>query len=311
MPEEQSFILDEFGNPIGLGLEMHTENQMAAAVAQMGTEFTCAAPSDVPVDNPLDWMVRQSQSLYPFCHASARTTSEEILYFVATGGKVIQLSRRFATITNLRQDGNDKRAAGASIPGSVMASKGFGNVPEELCQYFRLPKPGEIRSSSDANRFVNANYSNKIDSDILKKATEIRIQNFVRLKSYDDMDSKLITGNFAVIFGIPWHTGWTKIRGTEFVNKVQGGSPLGGHALACGGWKTRAGERWHKIHNSHDGWGVEMAAYLSPAQWDHMIRTSQYGFYAVSDMAVPDQPRGWQWLEQANHSLGGAPIQWV
>ncbi len=54
-----------------------------------------------------------------------------------------------------------------------------------------------------------------------------------------------------------------------------------------------------------------MAVYLSPQQWEYEIRNSQYGFYLVSDMEIPDMPRGWDFLDQANHAMGGKPIQWV
>ncbi len=130
--ENQPIILDEFGQPYNFGLRMHTAEELSAATAQMGGELTCAAPANIPVDNPLDWMILQSQSIYPFCHAHMRTVAEEFLYFLVSGGKYVQLSRRFASITDMRQDGNDSSPAGASIPGSVLASRDFGNIPESL-----------------------------------------------------------------------------------------------------------------------------------------------------------------------------------
>lgn len=262
--------------------EQHTDKMTAMIRAEM----PCAAPSNVPAQMLVEWFIQQSQLSWPFCHSHMRTANEEYLYWIATKGKVTQYSRAFAAITDLRMDGNDSRAAGASINGSMRGSNKFGNVLEDKFPYF-----------------VNGIYTNQIPQSLLDEAKKHTIKTVIpNCRSYDQMDAALTTGLVGLALGFTWTTGWDSVRGVEFCDRIPNGQVRGGHALAGFGWVTRAGERWYALHNSHDGWGKRMRCYLSPRVWDSLLKTSPYGACLVSDLELTDEtkPRDWEWLETAN-----------
>ena len=282
---------DEF--PLGFD-ETHEEVQAGQLGEMLLAELPCSAPSDIPKDMPVDWFTQQSQGSWPFCHSHMRTACAEFLYWLATKGKVVQYSRAFGAITNLRMDGNDSRPAGASISGSMRAANKYGEALEDLFPYFK-----------------NGIYTNQIPASVSDNASKHRIEKVVpSCRSYDQMDAALTTGLFALALGFTWTTGWDAVRGQQFLDGIPGGRVRGGHALAGFGWLTRAGERWYCLHNSHDGWGTNMRCYLSPKTWDNLLRNSPYGANLVSDIKITDETvsRDWEWLAGMNFDAGGVQI---
>lgn len=306
------YLHDGFNN--GLGLREHTPEEMAQLLAEIpnSPDLLCSAPTNIPKDNPMDWFKQLSQFVYPFCHGHGRVACASGLYYIATQGKQTRFSRRFAAITDMRCDGNDKVPAGASIPGSMRAAGKYGEVEESEFEYFDCTvPPGGFRNNADINAFVSKHYSNVTPDNVVADAAKIKIQHFVpNLKSYDQMDAGLITGNYACFFGITWDAGLASLRGIEKATKVPSGQVLGGHALATFPWKTFGQERWYPILNSHDGWGVNMRCYMPPSWWDWQIKNSPYGFYLVSDITAPVQARGWDWLDDANSGLVPNNVVW-
>jgi len=286
-------MADHYDFPLGFD-ETHEEDQASQLGDMLLTELPCAAPSDIPKDMTVDWFTQQGQGSWPFCHAHMRTACAEFLYWLATKGKIVQYSRAFAAITDLRMDGNDSRAAGASISGSMRGSNKYGEALETLFPYF-----------------PDGRYTNQIPANVTENASKHRIEKIIpNCRSYDQMDAALTTGLFALAIGFTWTTGWDDIRGQQFLEALPGGRVRGGHALAGFGWVTRAGERWYGLHNSHPGWGVNMRAYLAPKLWDNLLRNSPYGANLVSDIKITDETtsRDWEWLADANFDAGGAQI---
>lgn len=281
-------ILDQFGNP--LGWEPDLEEQHSVAIAEMSVpELICEAPANIPDVIKMDWFTQQSQGQWPFCHAHMRTGCSEALAWMASGGTVFQYSRKFAAITDMRMDGNDRRATGASIGGSMRGATKYGEVDEAVMPYYA----------------GNEQYSNAIPQVVLDKATRSTVKTLVpNIRSYDDFDRAMVTGLVVAGIGIDWTTGWANLRGLESIDNYPGGSFLGGHALFFGPeWVTRSDGRHYALHNSHLGWGTRMRLLLSPKIIDKICQTSRYGVILASDIDLKDgpvKPRGWDWIDTAN-----------
>lgn len=135
------------------------------------------------------------------------------------------------------------------------------------------------------------------DSEAKRAAEAFRVRSVGDIRTVQDLDNWLTSGAGWVVSGWLWTTGWSGLGGAEFLEWMPGGRALGGHALAIGGWITRAGERWYGIHNSHGAeWGKNGRVWCSPHVMDSLIRGSQFGFKGISDMASP-VPRPMDWTK--------------
>ena len=292
-----STVVDQFGNP--LGWDFDKEERHAEAIAQMSvTELKCEAPASIPDSLEIPGFLQQGQGSWPFCHSHMRTGCEETLAWLVTRGTLKQYSRKFGAITDMRMDGNDRQAAGASIGGSMRAAVKYGAVDEALFPYY---KQGE-------------RYSNHIPSEIMEKAARSNIKTLVpSVRSYDQFDAAMVTGLVTSAIGIDWTSGWSNLRGVELLQNYPGGGFLGGHALFFFGWITRGGERWYWLHTSHPGWGAgeTMRLACAPSVIAKICKTSRYGIYLASDMELDDEPvkpRGWDWLDTAQFAPGGVKL---
>ncbi len=279
-------ILDQFGNP--LGWDPDKEDLHTAALAEFSVPaLVCDAPVSIPDTLEIPGYRQDMQGAWPFCHAHMRTMCSEILTWMATKGELRHYSRKFAAITDMRQDGNDRRPAGASIGGSMRAALNYGECLETDFPYY---VQGE-------------NYSNVIPAELLTRAAKTHIRTLVPgIRSFEDFDRAMVTGNVTCGFGIDWTTGWSGLRGVEYLTYMPGGNFLGGHALGFFGWRTRGGERHYAMYNSHPGWGADTRIFVAPAVIDKICRTTRYGLLLASDMnlAEPVKPRGWDWIDSAN-----------
>lgn len=276
---------DQFGNLLGWDPdkeELHTE-----ALAQFSAPaLVCEAPATIPETLDFPGYTQDMQGPWPFCHAHMRTMCGEVLTWLATKGERRQYSRKFAAITNMRQDGNDSRPAGASIGGSMRAAVNYGECLESDFPYYT----------------ANERYSNVIPQTVLAQAAKTRIKTLVQnVRSFDDFDRAMVTGNVVCAFGIDWTSGWAGLRGVEYLEKMPRGNFQGGHALVFFGWRTRGGQRYHAMYNSHPGWGIGTKLFVAPSIIDQICRTTRYGLLLASDMDLgePVKPRGWDWVDTA------------
>lgn len=243
-------------------------------VTAITSDARCSA-SDAPIPEEYDipsW-VQDDQRARPFCHAHMRTGAEELLAFLATGD-LISYSRYFAAITNMRMDGDDRFEEGASIKGSCLSAIKDGACLESLKPYLK----------------DNERYSNRIDPEVVKNAKLHHIKSMTKsIRSYDEMDSLMITGRYVIAFGLDWTQELAAIRGVDVHDAAPGRSGiLGGHAVLAFGWTTRKGSRYHKLHNSHDGFGVKRRVAMSPKWWDVTLKNSRFGAFGLSDIALDD-----------------------
>lgn len=273
--------------------EKHSNDLASICCAQGHVPIASLGEANIPPNMDFEWFTQNDQLGWPFCHAHMRTGMEEILYYLATQGKIQNFSRYYAAITDMRMDGDDSRPEGASIGGSLRSAVKDGAAIETLMPY----PPYNPR-----------NYSNKIPANVKEDALSRHIKSLITgIRSYDDVDRLLTSGRGVVGLGFNWTQGWANIRGYDAVKQVPGGRILGGHALFLAGWKTIGNRRCPILHNSHDGWGVKRRAALFPEVVDYLIKTSRYGAFGATTIELGDKdpkPQPWDWVKGANFASG-------
>lgn len=228
--------------------------------------------ADVPDNVDLANWIQDDQLQLPFCHAHMRTGCEEILQQLVTGD-VIQYSRYYAAITDMRQDGDDRYPEGASIKGSMLAAIKTGAALETLMPYLQNERQ----------------YSNKIKDVVTANALNHHIKSMTdAIRSYDEMLALLITGRYVIAFGLDWTTDLANLKNVTKCDHTTSGGILGGHAVLSFGWTTVNGSKWPYLHNSHLGWGVRRRVAMCPQWWDRILSRSRFGAFGISDIALDD-----------------------
>lgn len=272
-----------------LGWNAQAEVRHLTALASLRSRRMCSAPTtDIPdiLDVPF---LQELQGYWGFCHSHMRTFMSSTLDWLATG-QWLKFSRYRGAILDLRMDGNDSYPGGASIGGSVRSAIQDGEALESFMPYLPL-QPGPSEHVNDIDAWCQRLYSNSIpqaaDADAVHRHIKSAESN---IRSYDDLDRLAVTGRYVFGIGMDWTTGCDALQDIEFCDTLPYGSVRGGHALAVFGWKTRAGERWHILHNSQtDRWGKRRRIAMSPRWWDYVLGRSQYGAFGASDIATDDE----------------------
>lgn len=255
------------------GWEPKQEHQHNSAVASFQAKAVCDVPSSVPDTFDFVWKQR-NQRRRPFCHAHMRGCVEEVLCLLATK-QSLQFSRYYAAITDLRMDGDDRHAAGASISGSLRSAIHDGACLDSIKPYIA----------------DDAQYSPNISDLAVADATHRHVKSLTsQIRSYDQWKALALTGRYVLGFGLDWTEGLAALRGIrQYAGSSLGGAILGGHAVASTPrWITVKGDKWFPIDNSHDGWGVDMKCFMPPKWWDRILSTSRFGGWASSDIAIDD-----------------------
>lgn len=259
------------------------ESRRFAAVRQSLRPLLVQAPrSDrVPAEFVPEFLVNEDQGQTNTCCAHAKTTAGEVCHFIASRGRPTQFSRRAAYWWIKQADGSSPREdQGATIGSAARVGRETGFCPESLVPWYPSGRyepglPDEAGAKREAAKFV------------LGSVTELR--------NYAELDTFLSSGLGAVCFGIWWTSGIADLSGVEFCERDPGGQRLGGHAVCGAGWKTRGGERWPGLINSHRGWGnARQTVYFAPRVWDRWLSQSEFGAFGFSDMRVPEvRPLDW------------------
>lgn len=258
---------------LSFGWEPEQEPQHNKEVASLQAAAICSVPDVVPATFDFPWQQR-NQGRWPFCHAHMAGGMAEVLCLLSTKQQV-QFSRYFTAITDLRMDGDDSHAAGASISGSLRARIKYGDALDAKKPYLK-----------DTD-----NYSNKISQDALADSTHHHITSLTsQIRSYDQWKALATTGRYVLGFGLDWTEGLANLRGmATYAGSSLGGSVLGGHAvMSTPRWITVKGDLWFALDNSHLGWGKGMRCFMPPKFWDRILGTSRFGGWASSDIALDD-----------------------
>lgn len=290
-------------NQFGLGWKPELEGLHAEAIAanalSTGSLLCSLSESEIPANLDPTWFVQKNQGCWPFCHAHMREGIVKVLYWLSTKGQVQDFSRYYAAITDMRMDGNDSQPEGASIGGSLNASIKYGEPLESLMPYPPL-QPDNPGPGFNYDRWCAQHYSNKIAEGVQEDANQRHIKSLVPgIRSYSQLMNALTSGRTAIGIGITWTSGWAQIRGVDVVHHLPSGRILGGHALFLFGWRTIGGEKYPLMHNSHDGWGINRRAALSPSCIDDMLNRNGFGCIAATNIELTEkvpQAQPWDWI---------------
>lgn len=247
---------------LGLGWSPHLEERHIEQLAQMCRSGTIP---DGPIPFDMDTSTiapPRNQGSQGSCSGHSRAKIGGFCNFLDTG-KYIDLSPRFAYRTNQIVDGDNSGDNGASISGSALASRKFGECLEATCPYL--------------NR-----YTTDIPQEAYDQALQHRILSVQQVRSTDEAVRLMGLGQGGIVFGCMWDS--TLANNTDGVITRQGGQQLGGHALAAFGYVDRDGEKWVIIHNSHGaGWGKNGSAIVHPKLFDRWCR-ELHGAWLLSDL---------------------------
>lgn len=191
------------------------------------------------------------------CGGHALSTVMEWLYYLATEGQVVQLSRLFAWVAAQKAGGGRaSQSNGVSIYGCAKAAKETGLPEEDLAPY----KVGEWRSEFAPEVYANA--------------AEHKCVNTVVLETADDCFDFLAGGVGGIEFGVPWEFNrgsWHAVAGV--------GVPVDDKICIANSW----GPDW-----DGDGWTEWSHAKLT--KYMGISGTVAIGF---TDMDRPHVRKGW------------------
>jgi len=137
--------------------------------------------------HPKEWMRIEHQKSWPSCGGHALSTVMEWLFYLASQGEVLQLSRFFAWVQAQKSGGGRPSASrGVSIYGCAKAAKEVGLPEEDLAPY----KVGDFRTEFPPEVYENAKEHKAINSIVLETA--------------DECFDFLAGGVGGICFGVPW-----------------------------------------------------------------------------------------------------------
>lgn len=215
------------------------------------------------------WLRVENQGRMGSCSGHAVTTDQEILWYLATGGQTVQLSRMLGYLAGQKCCGLLGSDQGATITGSIRGAREIGCCLEEV-----FPYPGQ--------------YTSHIPQAALDAAKSHLCAQHAVLRSYDDCFRWLATGTGVIEIGITWDS--TLANNTSGVIDRLGGQVYGGHALAVVGYSKRVDDRGRKflwMVNSHGrGWGREGWAEVAPALFDRWGQTRNSELIGLTDITA-------------------------
>lgn len=146
-------------------------------------------PSILKEKPPSTWLRYEDQKRHPSCVGNALAAVAEVVYFVATSGDIVQLSRWFAYIQSQKySSGNLGEGEGAFISGAVKAAQKVG-----VCLESTVPYPRD--------------YHRKFTPAAIDEAAKYRMFSERRITNYDNLRLWHDAGVGAAIIGRAWGRG--------------------------------------------------------------------------------------------------------
>lgn len=233
--------------------------------------------------DPTTWLRTEDQGQMGSCTGWGRTTCREVLYYIKSGGKIVQFSALFAYLTGQKSDGLLGKDQGATISGSIQAAKEYGDCFESV-----MPYPSPVRYPSPAT----------IPKHALDAAIEFNDIEYVKCGNYSDVIRSLKAG-FTISLGIKWVEGIATNRSGVIEVSDLRGDVFGGHCVAAVGWSKETdsdGRNYVKVKNSHGAqYGKNGTVNVAPACFDHWGRDGYAEMIAIADRKTYD-PDVWSWL---------------
>lgn len=231
-------------------------------------------PSAIPEKvDPRGWLKVEDQKQTSSCVGHATSSAAEVVYWFATKGQEIQLSRWQAYISAQREDGLEGQDQGAMISGTVQACEKRGICTEELAPF-------------------TGKYYTKITQAAWDEALDRQIRQHVEIKSFDEAVEWIGGGMGAVIIGVPVDQSF--MNNTGLIDRVP--SSGGGHALAIVGYIDN---HLLLVNSWNEGWGDQGWAKVTRRAfdaWCQQARSGRSEVWGITDMETPE-PRELDWLE--------------
>ena len=205
------------------------------------------------------WKKAKHQGQMGSCTGASRSSAEEILNYIATGGMIEVFSMMYAYLQNQIACGLIGRDQGATIDGSARASRETG-----ICREATFPYPGH--------------YLTGIPDAAVQEGKLHLIQNHSVMKSYDEYQW-LASGVGVVLIGVEWTSGMTQVRKTMERGDLRG-QTLGGHAMVLEGYDSNladnSGRPYIDLENSHGtGWGDGGFTMVAPGVLDQWFGSGE------------------------------------
>lgn len=215
----------------------------------------------------------ENQSRQGACAGHSLSSILEWIFAIATGGKIIQLSRAMAYYATQEIDGI-RGDRGSTVMGGVKLAKTKGVCREELWKY-----PSTYDNRWPQNRDA-----------VLADAKNYRIETATRITTYEGFRAFLGSGQGGIHTGIAWGDSMNRAVVEKF---VPGG---GGHSICglCLSERTDSrGEPYAFIQNSwSESFGNGGWQEWSPTAIRQMLQHSSTVFVGLSDMPEV-KPREW------------------
>jgi hypothetical protein len=244
----------------GLGYRGDKENHvnLALTASPFVMPETYNAPTSV---SQRAWRKAKNQGQVGRCSGASRSSGEEVLNYIATGGQVVKFSMDYAYAENQKECGLWGSDQGATIDGSCKASIKTGIVLEEIMPQ----KPG---------------YNPNIPAGAEDIGKRHLIKSHVLLPTVDKARQWILTGNGVILIGINWTTGLAGSK-ARITRSTIGGGILGGHALIIHG-VFEDGDL--DLENSHSAaWGDNGFTRVAPEVYDYWGQKGE-ALIGISDL---------------------------
>lgn len=205
------------------------------------------------------------------CRGHSLSSGMERLFWIATGGEIIQLSR-YAAYRWCQEVDGIRGDRGATIAGGMKVGTEIGLPLESMAVYPR----GYV------NYFEDEKGRRVSDAELRKAAEGFRFRSFVPVRDYQHAKQLLGTG-----WVLDWGTRWPiRMDGSATVTRFSAGNQ--GHARLIAGYL--ADGRLCDANSHDETFGDDGWMYWTEAAFNACLRDSYTVIRAVSDMASP-KPR--------------------
>lgn len=273
MSTEELTIGDEHA---GYAWDLENTEQLYGEAGEIPQAFhSFARPEKV---DPRPWHKIENQGPMGSCQGHSISSCVEALYYVATGGETIQLSRGYAYLATQKIDGLLGRDRGSTISGGVKVAQ--AGIPTEEA----FPYPNPVSYSLLHRKFPP-------NQEVLRDAGQYAIKSTVRIRSHQDA-VEWIGGGGAINIGIRWPVNLSNgARVTSFTGRGRGG-----HAIAILGYLPNGDlivANSHSTRYGQAGW-----FFFTPRAFGQMLSSSYTACIGVSDMPAAE-PRKVDWIEES------------
>lgn len=239
-------------------------HKLATFCANHQTAARAFKSVEIPENLTRDWLRVEDQGQIGSCQGHGLTTSAEVLYQVATGGEVVQLSRLKAYIDTQQVDGLLGSDSGSTIGGGLTVAKEKSFALETACPYLdTYPTKNRIRQILE-----------------IPGEDRFRIKSGFAVESHEH-GLQCLAGGMTITIGTIWPF---TIDSQWIVQRWTPATRGGGHARSVCEIRDR---RLTEVNSWGSRWGRNGRFSWEPSAFDAMLRHPYTVCLALCDLAVP------------------------